>query len=297
MDPLVNLFFSGKQQRSYYVFGNDPSVVNDSLLGSRNNIEQISSRKFLEMAISGMDIPDFVSPKDNKFTGILGTIPTRYWLNYSLKNEGYPIVNGFQPVPLFRRKSDVATDLDDYISEEIEKALSKISSLDKSIVLNNNADKLAINSFFLDLEQYLANLPYGGVFFSKISHEEKNYEWIYNIGMDTRLVSSSNFPAQGIRQLYLQTALDNGILRNGNTSSLGAAQITQGYRSMPEVRSTKIDFPFDGLIGGILYPLGISFLLPIFVVTLVREKESRIAVMMKMNGLKTSVYYLSHLCI
>lgn len=294
-DGMVNLFFSQKQLRSYYVFGNDPNVVNDLLLGSSSDRDPISFKNFMELAYSGVDLPSFRNPKNNFSIGILGTIPTRYWLNYSLTG-GFSI-KGFQPVPLFRRAATEPNDLDNFISDSVLEVLSEVSNLDKSAVLDTNADKLKVDAFFLSLGDYLANLPHGGVFFSKISHPEKNYEWIYNIGMERRLATSSDFPPMGIRQLYLQTALDNGILRNSNISAFGDAQITQGYRAMPELRSTKVDFPFDGLIGSILYPLGISFLLPIFVVTLVREKESKIAVMMKMNGLKMSVYYLSHSCI
>nr|KAJ3420210.1 hypothetical protein HK105_005958 [Polyrhizophydium stewartii] len=54
------------------------------------------------------------------------------------------------------------------------------------------------------------------------------------------------------------------------------------------------NFPFGGLIGGILYPFGVSFLLPVFVVTLVQEKEYRVLVMMQMNGMKSIWYYASH---
>jgi hypothetical protein len=53
-------------------------------------------------------------------------------------------------------------------------------------------------------------------------------------------------------------------------------------------------FPAAGIIGSILFPFGVSFLLPIFVVALVKEKEERIFVMMRINGLKQGIYYASH---
>jgi hypothetical protein len=43
-----------------------------------------------------------------------------------------------------------------------------------------------------------------------------------------------------------------------------------------------------------LFPFGVSFLLPIFVIILVKEKEDRILIMMQMNGLKPWAYYLTH---
>jgi hypothetical protein len=51
---------------------------------------------------------------------------------------------------------------------------------------------------------------------------------------------------------------------------------------MPQLFTTKADLPIASFVGRILYPFGVSFLLPIFVITLVKEKEDRILVMMKM---------------
>jgi hypothetical protein len=61
-----------------------------------------------------------------------------------------------------------------------------------------------------------------------------------------------------------------------------------------ELASTELIFPAAGIIGSILFPFGVSFLLPIFVVALVKEKEERIFVMMRINGLKQGIYYASH---
>jgi hypothetical protein len=60
------------------------------------------------------------------------------------------------------------------------------------------------------------------------------------------------------------------------------------------VGSLASKLEFGSLIGGTLFPFGVSFLLPLFVVILVQEKEKRILVMMKINGVKVWAYYLSH---
>ena len=62
---------------------------------------------------------------------------------------------------------------------------------------------------------------------------------------------------------------------------------------MPHIANNQFSIPFGGLIGNILFPFGISFLLPIFSITLVQEKEVRVLSMMQMNGLKPWAYYLS----
>ena len=84
---------------------------------------------------------------------------------------------------------------------------------------------------------------------------------------------------------------------------------------MPLNTTTKLSIAIGAFVGQILYPFGVSFLLPVFVVSIVKEKEERILIMMKMvfflsfflflnmksnsifsflqNGLKSWVYYAS----
>ncbi|ORY24436.1 hypothetical protein BCR33DRAFT_755844 [Rhizoclosmatium globosum] len=76
--------------------------------------------------------------------------------------------------------------------------------------------------------------------------------------------------------------------------TIARATVTQGIRAFPNIQNTGFSYPFGGLIGRILYPFGVSFLLPIFVIMLVKEKEDRIYIMMKMNGVKAWAYYVSH---
>jgi hypothetical protein len=45
------------------------------------------------------------------------------------------------------------------------------------------------------------------------------------------------------------------------------------------------------LAGGSLYPLSLSLLLPVFMYSLVLEKEDKLIEMMKMNGLKIVNYW------
>ncbi|ORY52928.1 P-loop containing nucleoside triphosphate hydrolase protein [Rhizoclosmatium globosum] len=74
---------------------------------------------------------------------------------------------------------------------------------------------------------------------------------------------------------------------------LSQAVITQSVRAFPILSSTAIVLPLGNVIGSILYPFGVSFLMPLFVVSLVKEKERKIVAMMKINGVKTWIYSLS----
>jgi hypothetical protein len=170
--------------------------------------------------------------------------------------------------------------------------IRNIALIEKSDLIAGSL--LAQNRIFLQVQQFLEELPHGGIHFRRIDHSGLRYAWNYHCGTDIRLSASSNFPPPGRRLLLQQTQLDNSILRSMNSTRFGAAQITQGLRILPQVGNTEVKLAFDGIIGAILNPFGVSFLLPVFAVLLVQEKENRILVMMKMNGMRTWAYYLSH---
>lgn len=110
------------------------------------------------------------------------------------------------------------------------------------------------------------------------------------IGSDKRLSVAANYPAEGLRKVATQAQLGNAFLKSTNNEST----ITHGFRVFPEYKNVKVDIPIASFVGRILFPFGVSFLLPAFTQTLVREKEDRIYIMMKINGLSKFVYYCSH---
>ena len=222
--------------------------------------------------------------------GLFGTIPTRYFADF--KTGKSPKFNGFLPTPYYNKTTGSDDDLDDRITEKLQDVISRIAKLDKDGILSSDPETRSDAA--LRIQDELSTLPHGAIYFNRIDHDNLKYSWNYHYGSDRRVVAASSFPPEGQRLLFQQTQLDNAILRNSNTSRFGSAQITQGLRILPEVQNTKLQLPFGGLIGDILYPFGVSFLLPIFCVILVQEKEYRILVMMRMNGMKTWAYYLSH---
>jgi hypothetical protein len=270
IDAAIVNFFSSKQLRSSLLYSKSDSVA-DSLLGGRVLNDPILAPVWNASALQAqLTPPAFVSPQQNASIGVLGTIPTRYWLNFTYLPTGVlPIA--YQPVPLFRASSGGLDGIDDQISAAISTTLEELSKVDKSILLKNNAKPAELAIFYSLLDKYVQGLPHGGVYFDKIDHSAKSYDWTFATGFDKRFSASTTFPPMGIRQLYQQVSLDNAVLRTGNVAGLGAATITQGFRAMPQVQTNKIDIPFDGLIGGILYPQGISFLLPVCILTDFKE--------------------------
>eukprot|EP00842_Homolaphlyctis_polyrhiza_P004811 jgi/Hompol1/5330/HPOL_004344-RA len=279
-------FFRAFQKRSWAVYGTDPSV-SSALLGTRPASDQID----LVTLLSGSSGPAFVSPQNVSNTGILGTLPTRYYLNYSSVVSGSPAV---LPVPYFNPVGGNSLDLDNVISKNIEDAVAAIALLDKSSRSSKKNRTVVYGDLAAQIDSILTSVPQAGIYFSKVDHANKKYAFTLQVGNDIRIVSASSYPDSGSRQLYFLTQLTNGLLRNSDVGKLGSASITQGIRYFPQVKNSKENLQIGSLLGGILYPFGVSFLLPIFTLVLVSEKETRILVMMKMNGMKTWSYYLSH---
>ncbi|KAH9249115.1 hypothetical protein BASA81_013188 [Batrachochytrium salamandrivorans] len=283
--------FIGLQLRSWSLYSAaDADTL--SRLGSKSLQPPIP----IQTLLTTSNTSAFVSPLADPAVGILGTIPTRYWVDLgdgSMSGGGGNALN-VQPVPWYNYSSGTDNDLDDAISAALRKVIFDISQVDKSAIVGGAKNNItATNELFLKIGKILNALPHGAVFFNKVDHANKQYSWNYHYGNDIRLTATSNFPVPGERLLHQQTQLDNAILRNSNSTTFGSASITQGLRIFPHIASSKLDLPFGGLIGSILYPFGVSFLLPVFCVILVQEKEYRVLVMMQMNGLKSIWYYTS----
>ncbi|KAJ3327496.1 hypothetical protein HDU91_004374, partial [Kappamyces sp. JEL0680] len=257
-DPLTLNQFQVQQQGAGSVFGYDPAVAS-ALVGTKPKQGTVAS-------VTGG--PAFVNASSS--TGLLGTIPTRYYANFVVDPVTYlPSVTGLQPQPWYNLTDGGDNAIDDAISAALKEVFLKIAAIPKDAILSGNASQT--NLLYSQINEILRVVPYGGIYFTLIDHASKKYSYNFHYGSDLRLGSASTFPAAGQRYLLQQTQLSNAILRNSN-AGLNSAQITQGLRIFPQVASSKISLEFGSIIGGILFPFGISFLLPIFTIVLVQEK-------------------------
>ena len=120
-------------------------------------------------------------------------------------------------------------------------------------------------------------MPYGAVFLDSLNPPALSSKFVMHYGNDKRLIAAANFPSTGQRLttqlVQLNQALVKAFFATSTTNS--GSRIVQGLRAFPDTQSTALTFQFGGIIGRILYPFGVSFLLPIFVIVLVKEKEDR----------------------
>lgn len=69
--------------------------------------------------------------------------------------------------------------------------------------------------------------------------------------------------------------------------------IASGMQVMPETTTLAgVVGKIISVIGATLYPIALSLLLPVFMHTIVLEKEERLREIMKMSGLKMSTYWV-----
>ncbi|KAJ3157651.1 hypothetical protein HDU89_000027 [Geranomyces variabilis] len=222
-------------------------------------------------------------------TGLLNSIERRLFVDRGTGASNAS--GGVQPVPWYQPGS---VDNSAAIGDAINNALDRLSRIDKTVLTASDPTDEQITAFLLEVKEITKSLPYGGLRFQTVDHATKTYKYTMQVGTDARFENAAGFPSQGIRQLLQQSTLHNAMLRLGNVATLGTARLVQSIRSFPQLQNTKINLPFASFIGRILFPFAISFLVPFFVVVLVTEKEARILVMMRMNGLRTWTYWAAH---
>ncbi|KAI8848836.1 hypothetical protein BC829DRAFT_207092 [Chytridium lagenaria] len=230
--------------------------------------------------------------------GLLGAIENRYFFNASLGRRDRIQFEGVQPVPYFvpaqtlKEKPSRITlqEIDEILATRIRQLIISIPELNNALLSQSSVSTGQIAAFNIRAANLTRNLPYGALYLDEFRRDDLYARFMVQAGGDRRITSAATFPAEGKRQMWFLTQMSRAMLK----AFRGTGTITQGVRIFPSLDSTKIDFPFGGLVGRVLYPFGVSFLIPVFVLMLVKEKEDRILIMMKMNGMKIWAYYLVH---
>ncbi|KAJ3297347.1 hypothetical protein HDU79_003962 [Rhizoclosmatium sp. JEL0117] len=290
-------YFTRFQQASWAVVGARPGLEN--ALGALPNAGPLSLNQGLALTANASS---FLAPHYQSSSGILGSIAQRLFINFTVTNNTnspYDLSN-FLLVPYFSANKSISTtdDIDNILSNNLNNIITGLAGLNKSVLLLNKDKQTiaALQAFQLSADAITAQMPYGGIFLDAFDADAKAAKLVLHYGTDKRVASSSTFPSQGFRLLETVAQLGQSLLRatGAGNETIARATVTQGIRAFPNIQNTGFSYPFGGLIGRILYPFGVSFLLPIFVIMLVKEKEDRIYIMMKMNGVKAWAYYVSH---
>ncbi|KAJ3191886.1 hypothetical protein HK101_007320 [Irineochytrium annulatum] len=281
--------FVESQIREWFVVSAAPTVPKQ-LLGVR-------PERFIKMVNTTSPLKNYpfppmgFNPVNTSAVGILNTWEVKAYMEVDINIYE---VAGMRVLPYFVQEGSSVQDMDDIMAGLLTNAIQKLAAIDKHVLFLPNPSGLEKIGFFVNASKALLNMPLGGIVFDRIDHASLSYDYTLSIGNDKRLAAGAAIPSAGLRQLIAQSQLANSFLRTSNPVNLGNTVISQTTRAFPKLASTDLSFPFGSYLGGILYPFGVSFLLPIFTVTLVQEKEARIAIMMRMNGLSVGANAIAH---
>lgn len=90
-------------------------------------------------------------------------------------------------------------------------------------------------------------------------------------------------------QLQLLDLVSRAYLHQKDESSL----LVSGVQAMPtQMDDSLLVLSLISIVGGSLYPFALSILLPVYMFTIVLEKEERLQEMMKMNGMQMKYYWI-----
>ncbi|ORX81188.1 hypothetical protein BCR32DRAFT_232892 [Anaeromyces robustus] len=241
--------------------------------------------------------------------GILDYTYSRYFLNmYGLMYSEVPSIQ-FERLPYFE---EIKIENEDELDEDLTRRIKLVNKILKNTTFSDYTDE---DKKLIDLSELKGTedaikksvdyMPYGAMLINSIEEDKLKYDILIAVGQNQKLdriysygtngydvIPYMSYPGKGKRLLYFLTEFDSSWLRRLTNNS---SSISQGFRSFPERiinNEIGIDINVPSIIGAILYPWGVSFLIPIFVMSLVKEKEERYLVMMNMNGMKSSTYYI-----
>ncbi|PVU88448.1 hypothetical protein BB560_006371 [Smittium megazygosporum] len=318
-DPLTGWF--GTQflsQNPLKIFLNQKQpwmIINDlsgtNAAGSRQELPAVSIN-YTSMVTSAMTggnyLQELVSTNLNSTlksnaigSGLVSKVDLNYYMGFSAtKGSGFGASpSSMKPVPWYESSSlQTSNDIDDLIASNIRSTLDEFQKLPTTAFnalygnVSSVSDFSSIINFYLTISPIVEKMPWGALIFDKIDNQSRQWKYTLQIGENDQITSSGSFPTAIQRIMSQQTYLGNAMLRSatGNDN----ANIVHQLRAMPQVYYYEFSVPIGSLIGASLYPFGITFLISMFVLILVKEKEERILVMMRMNGLKYTNYYIAH---
>ncbi|PVV01248.1 hypothetical protein BB560_004343 [Smittium megazygosporum] len=296
-------------QKLSWMIVDDLSGTNSA--GSREKMPDLNIN-FTSMALSaetgGNYIQDLVSSNLNSTknsnttgSGLVSKIDTNYFMTFTSSKDSMfgALPSAMKPVPWYESSSiQTKKDIDDQLADKIRSTLEDFQKLPTNAfnVLYGNVSSVddfrSFIGFYLTITPIVEKMPWGALIFDKIDNQNLQWKYTLQIGEDNQITNSGAYPTAINRIMTQQVYLGNAMLRSatGNDN----ANIVHQFRILPQIYYYELGLPIGSLVGSSLYPFGITFLISMFVLILVREKEERILVMMRMNGLKYTNYYIAH---
>ncbi|KAF9085053.1 hypothetical protein BGX23_010001 [Mortierella sp. AD031] len=211
-------------------------------------------------------------PNSNAGSGLLGSIPIRFATTTNYRSSSSDPLGSSVPAQVYTPQSFIS--------------LKDKAAADQTIA--ELISKLATKNQYMDYK----TMPFGALHFEALDTTASKIKASMQYGQGPSEMMADISPSSGLRQMITVSQLTNSIVK---TKFAGKYAISQGIRALPlEWNESMLDGNTKNMISTFLFPFALSFLLPTFVSVLVQEKEDRHRMMMAMNGLKTTSYYIAH---
>ena len=247
---------------------------------------------FLLMAISGFTIENFFLSIDNQKPLITGE---GFLLNQN-KTQNYSyIIKYLDNISLSVENKDDCNSLREFIKYETDMEMSC-----------NNSEKNASLIYENENNKHRFKLTGSIVFFMRMFNCSSNHLFadniidIFNTNYFRLVKESKNFTKAYNIFLEFQSLLSNYlILQKTNSISNKTIKITTGHNAYPPYRAVfpYFDFQFDKdkiiITFTILISLLFSFNHYFFIVRMIDEKEKKLNILLKNNGISTFTYYIT----
>ncbi|KAI8848838.1 hypothetical protein BC829DRAFT_417290 [Chytridium lagenaria] len=204
----------------------------------------------------------FTSPPNG---GWAGAMDKRYFFNITQSSRSNATLEGLQPVPYFIPAGSLEnkigrttpSDIDLILSNRIRVLLTALSELNKTVLFKRNPTASEITAFNIEAGKITKRMPYGALYLEDFQRDDMKAKLMIQAGSDKRISSSATYPPQGKRQTVYD-ADGAGVFEGFWGKVVGICDDYAGIEDIPV------------------------------------EKEERILIMMRMNGMKSWAYYLTH---
>ena len=233
-------------------------------------------------------------------TGFLGNFPTKYLKYTNISDSSFAYV----PARFFVQASGdpAKTLLAELTKQVVNLETIFYNSYDRKTG-QVRPDKLAAQDELRTLQNMRKLVhPTAAVIIDELKISEARLKVTLQGRSIDRFTNAMNFvgslglctPPSGHRYMGTLAGLSNALL-----ASFSDYQISHNLLAMvehlPWSNQVELDrFDVATTLGYYTYPFALTFLLPMFVLIMVKEKEDKILIIMRMNGLSTFTYYFAH---
>ncbi|KAL5475219.1 hypothetical protein EMCRGX_G027292 [Ephydatia muelleri] len=152
---------------------------------------------------------------------------------------------------------------------------------------------------YVQARQFQKVRPHGGIFFDGVSQDSNAYRMNYTLVVN----DLSLYSVRGLGALFAYVnfevhrrnnvinMISNAVVKN-LTNNTSTDPIIVTYIAPLPAKPTTISVDILTILSGLLFPFATSFLLPVFVSKLVKDRFEKQVIMMEQNGLDRWTYWL-----